>query len=314
MNPALRVVFAGTPEFAAQSLRALLNAGYRPSLVLTQPDRPAGRGRKLTPSPVKVAALEAGVDVLQPKTLRDTEAQARIAAEQCDFLIVAAYGLILPQAVLELPRIAPLNVHASLLPRWRGAAPIQHSILNGDAQTGISLMRMEAGLDTGPVYATAALTIGATESSGQLHDRLAELGGRLLVNELAGIANGATRAVDQPVDGVTYAGKMAKTDASVDWHDDATTIDRVVRAYNPWPVAYTQIDGKPLRIFRATVLTASDVSAEPGVVVATGSDGIDVACKRGALRLLEVQLAGKRRIAAADFARQRALLGTQLGD
>ncbi|MEM8983112.1 MAG: methionyl-tRNA formyltransferase [Pseudomonadota bacterium] len=313
MTDSLRVVFAGTPDFAAQSLRALLAADYRPTLVLTQPDRPAGRGRKLTPSPVKAAALEAGVDVFQPKTLRSAAAEARLAAERCDVLIVAAYGLILPQAVLDMPYIAPLNVHASLLPRWRGAAPIQHAILHGDVETGISLMRMEAGLDTGPVYASASVTIGPSESSGDLHDRLAALGARLLVAELPGIVSGATPARAQPADGVTYASKMAKSDANIDWQDNAVAIDRVVRAYNPWPVAYTQINGQPLRVFAAQVLDADRADASPGEVIASGNDGIDVACRNGVLRLLEVQLAGRRRIAAADFAHQRALLGNTLG-
>ena len=312
MTDSLNIVFAGTPDFAERSLAALLDAGYRPSLVLTQPDRPAGRGQGLRPGPVKASALGAGIEVFQPASLRSPQAQARIAQEQPDFLIVAAYGLILPQAVLDIPRIAPLNVHASLLPRWRGAAPIQQAILAGDAVTGISLMRMEAGLDTGPVYATAATPIAANETAGTLHDRLAKLGGRLLVASLPAIASGAMTATAQPEDGVTYASKVDKADASIDWAAPAVTIERQVRAYAGWPVAFTHLDGKALRVHAARVASAPPAGA-PGEIVAAGADGVVVATGGGALVLESVQLAGKRRIDAADFANQRPLVGATLG-
>ncbi|MEO1035602.1 MAG: methionyl-tRNA formyltransferase [Pseudomonadota bacterium] len=313
MTDSPRLVFAGTPEFAASSLAALLAAGYRPNLVLTQPDRPAGRGRALTPSPVKRLALDAGIEVYQPVSLRKPAPQERVAAASPDLLIVAAYGLILPQAVLDIPTVAPLNVHASLLPRWRGAAPIQHAILAGDTQTGIALMRMEAGLDTGPVYATAAIDIGVDETAGELHDRLAQLGGELLVAKLPAIIDGALEAEKQPDTGACYAPKVEKADARIDWHASAATIARQVRAYDPWPVAHTSIEGSLLRIFGATA--ANEVSEAPaGVIVRVDDAGIAVATGAGTLIVTAVQLAGKRRIPATDFANQRTLRGIRLGE
>ena len=307
-----RIVFAGTPVFAERSLAALIAAGLVPSLVLTQPDRPAGRGRAVTASPVKLAAAAAGIEVFQPAGLKQAATKARIAAEQPDFLIVAAYGLILPQAVLDIPRIAPLNVHASLLPRWRGAAPIQRAIMAGDTTTGISLMRMEAGLDTGPVYAVASTAIDAADTASSLHDRLADMGGSLLVAELPAIASGERQAEPQPDAGVTYASKIDKADAAIDWSEPSVAIERQVRALAGWPVASTSIDGKALKVHAADPV-ASDERGAAGEILAAGADGIVVATGNGALRLTEVQLAGKRRIRAADFANQRSLVGVQLG-
>ncbi len=309
-----RVVFAGTPDFAVASLTALLNAGIRPELVLTQPDRPAGRGRRAAASPVRKAAATAGLPVAMPVSLkRDATAVARLEALQPDLLIVAAYGLLLPQRVLDVAKTAPLNVHASLLPRWRGAAPIQAAVRAGDRTTGISLMRMEAGLDTGPVYATLPLAIGRRENAGALHDRLALAGGRLLVETLPAVVSGELDATAQDDTLASYAPRLAKEDARIDWAQPAVAIDRAVRAYTPWPVSFTTLGGTPLRVFAARPVTFAGGDEPPGQVLAAGSDGIVVATGDGALRLDEVQLAGRRRIAAADLANQRALTGVRLG-
>jgi len=305
-----RLVFAGTPEFARASLEALLEAGFPPVAVLTQPDRPAGRGRRLTASPVKSAAGTAGIPVLQPVTLRDPGAVRDIAACRADLMIVVAYGLMLPQAVLELPRLGCLNVHASLLPRWRGAAPIQQAILAGDRETGVCLMQMDAGLDTGPVYASAALTIGADETAGELHDRLAVLGARLLVESLPSILCGEIAAVPQDEGGASYAAKLRKEDACLDWQAPATELGRRVRAYNPVPGAWFGFAGERITCWRAAVL--ADDCGPAGVIVAAGRDGVDVACGEGVLRLLEVQRPGRRPIRAAEFARQQPLDGKRL--
>lgn len=307
-----RIVFAGTPVFAERSLAALLAAGLAPSLVLTQPDRPAGRGRALKPSPVKEAAVAAGIDVFQPVSLRKKDAQARLAAERPDLFIVAAYGLILPQSVLDIPTIAPLNVHASLLPRWRGAAPIQAAILAGDSTTGISLMRMEAGLDTGPVYCTQSIAIATDDTAATLHDRLAALGGELLVASIPAIASGELAAIAQPEAGVTYAGKVEKHDAWIDWTQPAAAIERAVRAFSPWPVAHTTHGGASLRV-HAAVVAPTTMDARPGVIVAAAAAGIDVATGSGVLRLTRVQAAGRRQIAASDFVNQGNLVGQRLG-
>ncbi len=307
-----RIVFAGTPEFALSSLQALVATGQRPVAVLTQPDRPAGRGRKMSASPVKSWALGEGIRVLQPATLKTSENQAALAALEPDVLVVAAYGLILPPAVLALPATGCVNVHASLLPRWRGASPIQAAILAGDAVSGISLMQMDAGLDTGPVYERSELPIGPEETAGELHDRLAELGGRLLAERLPAIMAGELSAEPQPEAGATYAARIRREDALIDWSRPAVELHRMVRAYNPWPVAHTTLDGEPLRCWRARVL-ADDADAAAGEIVRAGADGIDVQTGEGMLRLLEVQTAGRRRIAASDLANQRDLAGCRLG-
>lgn len=305
-----RVLFAGTPEFARASLAALVDAGIRPLAVLTQPDRPAGRGRKLTASPVKAYALEHELEVLQPKTLRDADAEAALAAFDADLLVVAAYGLILPQAVLDIPRRGCLNVHASILPRWRGAAPIQAAILNGDATTGISLMQMEAGLDTGPVFATGEIAIAADETAGELHDRLAALGGELLAGKIDDILAGRLEPVVQDEALATYAGKISRDDARIAWGRPAVEIDRQVRAFNPVPGAWTMIDDEAVKIWRTSVV--ADGRGDAGEILSAGPDGVIVACGEGALSIESLQRPGKRRITGAEFAGQRPLSNTRL--
>lgn len=301
-----RVIFAGTPEFALASLMALVDSGRKPLAVLTQPDRPAGRGKQLTASPVKKYALEHNIPVWQPETMRDAAIAADLEALRPDVLIVAAYGLILPQAILDIPVHGCLNVHASALPRWRGAAPIQAAILAGDAQTGISLMAMTAGLDCGPVYALERVAIGADETAGELHDRLAELGGQLLTAKLDAILAGDLVAEEQDEAEATYAPKIAKSDARLDWSCSAQDLARRVRAYNPFPGAYCFADDGAggevrLKIFRAC---AVEGNGAPGTVLQSDRDGVIVACGAGALRLDELQLPGKRRVAAREFVAQ----------
>ncbi len=304
-----RVLFAGTPDFARASLAALLATGVRPIAVLTQPDRPAGRGRKLTASPVKELAVEHGIEVLQPATLRDPDIQETLAAFDADVLVVAAYGLILPQAVLDIPRAGCLNVHASILPRWRGAAPIQAAIRHGDAVTGISLMQMEAGLDTGPVYAIAEIPIGADETAGTLHDRLASLGGELLADSLADILAGRLEAVPQDDAQSTYAGKVTREDARIDWRQSATAIDRQIRAYNPVPGAWSELHGEAVKIWSAH--PEAGLRGEPGTVLDAGRDGIRVACGEDGLNIDTLQRPGKRRVTGAEFAGQGDLGGAR---
>ena len=306
-----RVLFAGTPEFALVSLRALTSAGIVPFAVLTQPDRPAGRGKRLTASPVKQFAEEQGIEVLQPATLKDAASVARIAALEPDILVVAAYGLILPQSILDIPATACLNVHASLLPRWRGAAPIQAAILAGDTETGISLMEMTAGLDCGPVYVRETLAIGEEETAGELHDRLAVLGGELLVRHFEAILSGSLEAVEQDDSRATYAGKISRQDARLDWRRPADELHRRVRAYNPVPGAYFSLDDLAVKCWRAGVVTG--VAGTPGDVLAADRDGIVVACGRDALRLDVLQRPGKRPVSAAEFAGSIAMTGRQLG-
>ena len=293
------------------SLRALLAGGHAPAAVLTQPDRPAGRGRKPRPSPVKAVATEHGIPVLQPVTLRDDAIVAELSALQPDIMIVAAYGLILPQDVLDIPRCGCINVHASVLPRWRGAAPIQAAILAGDKTTGVSLMQMTAGLDCGPVFEVQALDIGADETAGELHDRLAALGGKLLVARLGDILAGRIEAVPQDESGATYAGKIQKQDAELDWALDAVDLERRVRAYNPVPGSWFFIDDKRTKCWRAN--SVAGVDAAPGAVVEFSREAIVIACGNGGLSLEELQLPGKRRVTAREFAGQIDLSGRTLG-
>lgn len=307
-----RLVFAGTPEFSLASLQALVRAGLRPVAVLTQPDRPSGRGRKLTSSPVKAWATDEGIPVLQPETLKDEGVQVEIARLRPDALVVAAYGLLLPPPLLSLPTVACINVHASLLPRWRGASPIQAAILAGDTVTGVSLMRMEAGLDTGPVYAQEAIRIGPEETGGELHDRLADLGAALLTRKLPSILAGELLAEPQPDEGISYAPRIRREDARIDWSRSAGEIARAIRAYNPWPVSHTFLDGELLRCWRACEAGEREPAAEPGTILEAGAHGILVRAGEGCLRLLEVQTSGRRRIAAADLANQRPLAGLKL--
>ncbi len=295
----LRVLFAGTPEFALASLTALVDAGIKPVAVMTQPDRPAGRGKRLSASPVKRFALEQDIDVLQPETLRDADVVVELAALSPDIVIVAAYGLILPQDVLDIPQHGCLNVHASLLPRWRGAAPIQAAILNGDTETGVSLMSMTAGLDCGPVYATQALAIGNDETAGELHDRLAGLGAELLLRNLAAIVNGDLEAVAQDDSQGSYAAKIGKQDAVLDWRRSAQELKRLVRAYNPVPGAWFDLDGQRIKCWQVSML--DDVDDEAGKVVSSGRRGIIVACGDGGLILESLQRPGKRPVTGAEF-------------
>jgi len=301
----MKVIFAGTPEFAAVALRAILAAGHEVPLVLTQPDRPAGRGMALHASPVKVEALAAGIEVFQPPTLKDAAAQAHIRAVGADVMVVAAYGLILPQAALDLPRLGCLNIHASLLPRWRGAAPIQRAILAGDEETGVCIMQMEAGLDTGPVLHSEALPIAGDDTAATLHDKLATLGGRLIVEALARLP---LAPAAQPAAGVTYAAKIDKAEAPLDWRLPAAQLARQVRAFNPFPGATASLDGGTIKVWQAAALAdggAPDLA--PGLVLAADKHGIVVACGSGALRLIELQKAGGKRLPAGQF-----LAGTPL--
>ena len=304
-----RVIFAGTPDFALASLRALVESGRIPVAVLTQPDRPAGRGKKLTAGPVKQYAAEQGIPVLQPVSLRDETVVAELTALRPDMLIVAAYGLILPQDVLEIPTHGCVNVHASALPRWRGAAPIQAAILAGDETTGISLMSMTAGLDCGPVYAVEKVTIGDAETAEELHDRLAVLGGRVLVDHLDDIVAGNAVATEQDELLATYAPKIVTSDARIDWSVAAAELERRVRAYNPFPGAFFFAGDSRIKSWRAT---AVDGDAEPGTVLQCNRAGIVVACGSSALRLDELQLAGKRRVPASGFPGQLDLSGLRL--
>ncbi len=291
----MRLIFAGTPDFAAQALRAIVAAGHEVALVLTQPDRPAGRGMALQPSPVKRLALENGIAVFQPPTLRDAAVQAQLAAVGAEVMVVAAYGLILPQAVLDLPRFGCLNIHASLLPRWRGAAPIQRALLAGDAETGVCIMQMEAGLDTGPVLLRGAFPIAAAETGATLHDRLAELGARLVVEALGKLP---LPGEPQPAAGVTYAQKIDKAEALIDWSRSAAELDRHIRAFNPFPGAQAQFAGQTVKLWRAVPLADG---GEIGRILRVDRDGIVVACGSGALAVSELQKAGGKRLAVRDF-------------
>ncbi len=291
----MKIVFAGTPDFAALSLNALLAAGHDIALVLTQPDRPSGRGMVLRSSPVKIAAEASGIDVFQPLTLKDPATQERIRAVQADAMIVAAYGLILPQAVLDMPRFGCINIHASLLPRWRGAAPIQRAIEAGDTESGVCIMQMEAGLDTGPVLLSGRVPIAADETAGTLHDKLADMGARLIVETLAKLP---IDAVAQPQIGVTYAAKIEKAEAQIDWRRPAREIERQIRAFNPFPGAAGTLDGAAIKVWRSELVAAA---APPGTVVSVERSGIVVACGDGGLCLTELQKAGGKRLPVAQF-------------
>lgn len=294
----MKLIFAGTPEFAAVALAAILDAGHEVALVLTQPDRPAGRGMALHASLVKQLALTHGIPVFQPATLKDASAQDKIRAVGAEAMVVAAYGLILPQAVLDMPRFGCLNIHGSLLPRWRGAAPIQRALLAGDAETGVCIMQMEAGLDTGPVLLSEAVAISAGDTAGSLHDRLAVLGGRLIVAALARLPLPAQK---QPETGVTYAAKIDKAESQIDWSGSAAEIDRHIRAFNPFPGASTTLDGLTIKIWAAVPVVGGSQSGAAGEVVAVNREGILIACGEGALLVRELQKAGGKRLSAAQF-------------
>ena len=346
----LRVAFAGTPDFALTALEGVVGSRHAVVGVLTQPDRPKGRGRQLAASPVKLAALERGIPVSQPVTLKTEPDRADLASWQPDVLVVVAYGLILPQAALEIPRLGCVNIHASLLPRWRGAAPIQRAILAGDAETGVSIMRMDVGLDTGPVFLERRVAISPQDTGGSLHDRLAAQGATAVVEVLDQLAEERAISAPQREDGVTYAAKIDKAEALIDWSKPALEIERKIRAFNPFPIAETRLDGEQLRIYAAEALDAGDRSAVPsagaravgrrdglpmgagaevasvverggaaasaaeaGRVVELRSDAIIVACGTGRLALKELQRPGKKPVAARDLMNTLNLAGRRLG-
>ena len=319
----MKLVFAGTPEFAAVALASLLAAGHEVLLVLTQPDRPAGRGLKLHASPVKLLAQQHGIPVAQPRSLRldgkfpddARAAQQLLQAAGADAMVVAAYGLILPQWVLAVPRQGCFNIHGSLLPRWRGAAPIHRAIEAGDAQTGVTIMQMDAGLDTGDMLLKQALPILATDTTGSLHDKLADLGADLMVHALAQLQQGALQRVVQPTEGVTYAAKVDKAEAVIDWAQPALTITRRVRAFNPFPGASTLLHGEPLKVWAASVGQGpAPVSQLCGQIMAVAHTGIEVAAMDSVVILTELQRPGGKRLGVADFLRGCELMpGTQLG-
>jgi len=316
MQP-LRIVFAGTPEFSVPALQALHDAGHSIVAVYTQPDRPAGRGREVASSAVKQRALALGVPVEQPPTLKSPDAQQRLAAYAPDLMVVVAYGLILPQAVLDIPRLGCLNIHGSLLPRWRGAAPIQRAVLAGDERTGISIMLMDAGLDTGPELLRRELTIGPRATGGELHDRLAPLGAQAIVEAVQGWAAGTLRAMPQPAAGATYAVKIRKDEARIDWTRTADEIDRQVRAFNPWPVAETRLGGEQVRIWEACPVTAENAAephAAPGTVLKAPAGRLVVATGGGLLELLTVQFPGRKPLKARDILNSRPLGGERFGE
>ena len=294
----MRIVFMGTPDFSVPALDALVDAGHDIACVYCQPPRPAGRGKRDRPSPVQARAEGLGLPVRHPGTLRDAQAQADFAALNADVAVVVAYGLILPQPVLEAPEHGCLNIHASLLPRWRGAAPIQRAVMAGDTETGICIMRMEAGLDTGPVLRCEAVPIGAEDTAGDLHDRLSDLGARLIVETLARLHDLSPRP--QPEDGVTYAAKIDKAEARVDWNRPAHEVDRLIRGLSPFPGAWCDIGGERVRLLRSRVVTGEGAAGEV-------LDGPVIACKTGAVELLSVQRPGRRAMAAEEFLRGIAL-------
>ena len=309
MPARLRLAFAGTPEFAVSHLVACQAADVDIVAVYTQPDRRAGRGRTLTPSPVKCAAIQAGLRVEQPETLKDADAQQRMRELELDLLVVVAYGLILPRKVLVMPRWGCWNVHASLLPRWRGAAPIQRAVLAGDSETGVCLMQMEAGLDTGPVLLRTTTPIFPNDTGGSLHNRLATLGAELLGDGLQRVLRDVPMlAQAQSEHGATYAHKLDKSEAALDWNESAQLLERKVRAFDPWPVAETHLGGERLRVWSAQVCAVDPPPSKavmPGTLLAVNRDGIVVACGEGALRIVELQRAGGRRMHAADYLNAR---------
>jgi methionyl-tRNA formyltransferase len=316
----LTVAFAGTPEFAVPVLQAIADSPHRLIGVLTQPDRPAGRGRELRAGPVKLLAQRLGVALAQPATLKSESEQAALRDWAPDVLVVVAYGLILPSSALRIPRLGGINVHASLLPRWRGAAPVQRAILAGDQATGVTIMQMAAGLDTGPMLKARRLELDGTESTQQLLERLAPLGAAALLETLDAIEAGTVSPVEQPADGVTYAAKIQKGEAQIHWGQPAQQLSRQVRAFNPWPVAQTLWEGQQLRVWEATAVEAgiaagagASLPDTPGRIIALEQERLLVHCGQGVLALQKLQLAGRRIVTAREFAANRVLAGAQFG-
>ena len=308
----MKIVFAGTPEFAVPTLQMLLDSAHQVCAVYAQPDRPAGRGRRRRPGPVKVLADAHGLEIVQPASLTGGDEIECLAAFQADLMVVVAYGLLLPQAVLDAPRLGCINIHASLLPRWRGAAPIQRAILAGDERTGVTLMQMVKKLDAGPMLKQAQCPILPHESAAELHDRLALLGADALKEMLPAIEAGAVRPQPQDEGGVTYARKVEKSEALMDWSRPAQELERQVRAFNPWPVAYTSFNGERLRVWRTEAL-AQRTDTAPGTILDGEAGRMDVATGNGVLRLLEVQLAGKKRMPVQPFLNAHRADGVRLG-
>ena len=311
----MKIIFAGTPEFAATALQALLDSEHQVCAVYTQPDRPSGRGRKLNAGPVKALALQHDIPVHQPLSLKAEDEQQHIRDYAADLMVVVAYGLLLPKAVLEAPRLGCINIHASLLPRWRGAAPIQRAIQAGDSQTGVTIMQMDVGLDTGDMLYTVTTPIAADDTAASLHDRLARLGAEAALQAIQQLEHGQAQAIRQDDSMANYAHKLDKAEAELDWQRPAAELDRLIRAFNPWPVAQTQFQGSSLRIWQATPLPDS-TTATPGTIIAASKQGIDVATGAGVLRLLQLQKAGSKAMDAAAFINGHPELksgGLQLG-
>ncbi len=309
----MRIVFAGTPEFAAEHLKALLASHHEIIAVYTQPDRPAGRGQKLMPSPVKQLAVDNGIPVLQPPTLRNPDAQAELAALAPDLMVVVAYGLILPQVVLDIPRLGCINSHASLLPRWRGAAPIQRAVQAGDSASGVTVMRMEAGLDTGPMLLKVSTPISAADTGGSLHDRLAELGPPAVLQAIAGLEAGTLAGEVQDDALATYAHKLNKDEARLDWSRPADELERLIRAFNPWPICHSTLAGEALKVLAANL---AEGQGAPGEILSASKEGLVVACGEQALSLTRLQLPGGKALNFSDLfnsRREKFAVGTVLG-
>ena len=316
MSHSLRIIYAGTPDFSVAALRALIESEHDVIAVYTQPDRPAGRGRGLAVSPVKAEAQRHGIPVYQPESLKDEDAQQQLQALQADLMVVTAYGLLLPPPVLQVPRLGCINIHASLLPRWRGAAPIQRAILAGDKKTGVTIMQMDEGLDTGDMLAVAECEITDDDTGSSLHDKLMALGAQTLIEALPAIADGTLSGTKQDDAEACYASKLNKAEAKIDWSQSALQIQRAVRAYNSWPVAYCSYQKKnkeaKLRLWQAEILPGAVADKLPGQVLAESASGIDVVTGEGLLRITELQAEGKRRMAVADFLNANSLLGQVL--
>lgn len=302
MTQSLNIIFAGTPPFAADALQALIDNHYTIKAVYTQPDRPAGRGRKLTPSPVKQLALEHHIPVYQPVTLRDASEQQKLKDLHADIMVVAAYGLLLPLPVLTAPRLGCINIHASLLPRWRGAAPIQRAILAGDTTTGITIMQMDKGLDTGAMLYKVECPILSTDTSETLHDKLSQLGKSAIITTLSNLSQCDPTPQDNAL--ATYAAKITKEEAEINWGSSAADLDRLIRAFNPWPVAFTQCDDRMIRIWQAVFISTAKTGV-PGEIIDASSEGIDVATGNGVLRIEKLQLPGGRVMTARDILNAR---------